>query len=88
MQLEFHQLDRRLETLRVRHPARQRRLLASLATLPKTDIAEMIQDNQPLEIKCDGCGKQYVVTPAELLLAVAPDAAGGLFGGDGSRGDA
>ena len=31
MQLEFHQLDRRLEHLRVRHPARQRRLLASLA---------------------------------------------------------
>ena len=30
-QLEFHQLDRRLEGLRVRHPARQRRLLASLA---------------------------------------------------------
>ena len=30
-QLEFHQLDRRLENLRVRHPARQRRLLASLA---------------------------------------------------------
>ena len=29
--LEFHQLDRRLESLRVRHPARQRRLLASLA---------------------------------------------------------
>lgn len=31
MQLEFHQLDRRLASLRVRHPARQRRLLASLA---------------------------------------------------------
>jgi ParB/RepB/Spo0J family partition protein len=31
MQLEFHQLDRRLENLRVRHPARQRRLIASLA---------------------------------------------------------
>jgi uncharacterized ParB-like nuclease family protein len=31
MQLEFHQLDRRLENLRVRHPARQRRLMASLA---------------------------------------------------------
>jgi len=30
-QLEFHQLDRRLEHLRVRHPARHRRLLASLA---------------------------------------------------------
>ena len=32
MRLEFHQLDRRGEHLRVRHPARQRRLLASLAT--------------------------------------------------------
>jgi len=31
MQLEFHQLDRRWERLRVRHPQRQRRLLASLA---------------------------------------------------------
>ena len=31
MQLEFHQLDRRWEHLRVRHPARQRRLLTSLA---------------------------------------------------------
>jgi ParB/RepB/Spo0J family partition protein len=29
--VEFHQLDRRLEHLRVRHPARHRRLLASLA---------------------------------------------------------
>jgi ParB family transcriptional regulator, chromosome partitioning protein len=31
MQLELHQLERRWEHLRVRHPARQRRLLASLA---------------------------------------------------------
>ena len=31
MRLEFHQLDRRLENLRVRHPARQRRLIVSLA---------------------------------------------------------
>ncbi len=31
MQLEIHQLDRRWEHLRVRHAARQRRLLASLA---------------------------------------------------------
>lgn len=31
MQLEFHQLDRRLEYLRVRRPDRQRQLLASLA---------------------------------------------------------
>ena len=31
MQVEFHQLDRRWEHLRVHHPSRQRRLLASLA---------------------------------------------------------
>src|SRR5882724_13677495 len=31
MQLEFHQLDRRWEHLRVRQPHRQRRLMASLA---------------------------------------------------------
>ena len=31
MRLEFHQLERRLEHLRVRRPERHRRLLASLA---------------------------------------------------------
>jgi hypothetical protein len=31
MQLEFHQLERRWEHLRVRQPQRQRRLMASLA---------------------------------------------------------
>src|SRR5690242_11223285 len=31
MQLEFHQLDRQWEQLRARYPARQRRLVASLA---------------------------------------------------------
>src|SRR5712691_737923 len=33
MKLEFHQLDRRYEHLRVRNPQRQRQLLASLAAL-------------------------------------------------------
>ena len=33
MHLEFHQLDRRWEHLRVREPQRQRRLLASLADI-------------------------------------------------------
>jgi len=31
MQLEFHQLERRWEHLRVRQPQRQRRLMGSLA---------------------------------------------------------
>jgi ParB/RepB/Spo0J family partition protein len=48
MQLEFHQLDRRWEHLRVRHPARQRRLLASLAESgQQTPIVVVSAEGQP-----------------------------------------
>jgi ParB/RepB/Spo0J family partition protein len=48
MQLEFHQLDRRWEHLRVRHPARQRRLLASLAeTGQQTPIVVVAAEGHP-----------------------------------------
>jgi ParB family chromosome partitioning protein len=47
MQVEFHQLDRRWEHLRVRHPARQRRLLASLAeTGQQTPIVVVPAEDQ------------------------------------------
>src|SRR6059036_1238001 len=47
MQLEFHQLDRRWEHLRVRHPARQRRLLASLAEVgQQTPIVVVAAEGQ------------------------------------------
>ena len=47
MQLEFHQLDRRWEHLRVREPHRQHRLLASLAASgQQTPIVVVVsQDN-------------------------------------------
>jgi ParB/RepB/Spo0J family partition protein len=49
--LEFHQLDRRLAHLRVRHPARFRRLLASLAeTGQQTPIVVIQQGSQYLVI--------------------------------------
>ena len=48
MRLEFHQLDRRWEHLRVRHPARQRRLLASLAEVgQQTPIVVVAVEGQP-----------------------------------------
>jgi len=48
MQLEFHQLDRRWERLRARHPARQRRLLASLAEAgQQTPIVVVAAEGQP-----------------------------------------
>lgn len=48
MRLEFHQLERSWEHLRVRHPARQRRLLASLAESgQQTPIVVVAADGQP-----------------------------------------
>jgi ParB/RepB/Spo0J family partition protein len=48
MKLEFHQLERRLEHLRVRHPERQRRLLASLAASgQQVPIVVVVVENQP-----------------------------------------
>src|SRR5271165_1301208 len=48
MQLEFHQLDRRGEHLRVQHRERQKQLLASLASSgQQTPIVVVPVDNQP-----------------------------------------
>jgi ParB/RepB/Spo0J family partition protein len=61
MQLEFHQLDRRWEHLRVRHPARQRRLLASLA--------ESGQQTPIVVVAADGQADRYVVIDGYKRLA-------------------
>src|SRR5437867_5530700 len=53
MQLEFHQLDRRWEQLRVRHPSRQRRLLASLA--------DSGQQTPIVVVAAEGQADRYVV---------------------------
>jgi ParB/RepB/Spo0J family partition protein len=53
MQLEFHQLDRPWEHLRVRHAARQRRLLASLA--------ESGQQTPIVVVAAEGQADRYVV---------------------------
>ena len=56
MQLEFHQLDRRWQHLRVREPHRQRRLLASLAESgQQTPIVVVVaNDNPELYLVIDG----------------------------------
>src|ERR1700758_4780166 len=61
MQLEFHQLDRRWEHLRVRHPARQRRLLASLA--------ESGQQTPIVVVAAEGQADRYVVIDGYKRLA-------------------
>ena len=47
----------------------QARVAASLASLPKREIQEMIADGRVLEIGCDYCGKQYQMAPEQLRRA-------------------
>jgi ParB/RepB/Spo0J family partition protein len=61
MQLEFHQLDRRWEHLRVRHAARQRRLLASLA--------ESGQQTPIVVVTAEGQADRYVVIDGYKRIA-------------------
>ncbi len=62
MQLEFHQLDRRWEHLRVRHPARQRRLLASLV--------DSGQQTPIVVVAAEGQADRYVVIDGYKRIAV------------------
>jgi ParB family chromosome partitioning protein len=61
MQLEFHQLDRRWEQLRVRHPSRHRRLLASLA--------ESGQQTPIVVVAAEGQADRYVVIDGYKRIA-------------------
>ena len=61
MQLEFHQLDRRWEHLRVRHPGRQRRLLASLA--------DSGQQTPIVVVAAEGQADRYVVIDGYKRIA-------------------
>ena len=61
MRLEFHQLDRRWEHLRAQHPARQRRLLASLA--------EVGQQTPIVVVAAESQAERYVVIDGYKRLA-------------------
>ena len=61
MQLEFHQLERRWEHLRVRHAGRQRRLLASLA--------EGGQQTAIVVVAAEGQADRYVVIDGYKRIA-------------------
>lgn len=42
------------------------RVVASLATLPRADLEELLAANETLEIECDYCHKEYRIAPATL----------------------
>lgn len=48
------------------------RVMATLASLPKADIEEMVNDGKILDIRCDYCGKEYQISPAQLRSLLMP----------------
>ncbi len=42
------------------------RLMAALASLGRTDIEHLLEGGEVLEIRCEYCGKEYRVPPAQL----------------------
>lgn len=48
------------------------RVMSSLATLPRSDIEEMVNDGKVIEISCDFCGKEYAIAPEELRSMLTP----------------
>jgi molecular chaperone Hsp33 len=42
------------------------RVLASLATLPKLELVELIEAEKPIELSCDFCGHTYSLSPTQL----------------------
>lgn len=45
-------------------------LLSTLATLPPSDVSELVASRENLEIRCDYCGKEYVIFPERLRALV------------------
>lgn len=48
------------------------RVLASLATLPKSDIRELMESDEQLSISCDYCGQNYELSPKALAGLLSP----------------
>lgn len=48
------------------------RVLASLATLPKHEIRELMESDEQLSITCDYCGQQYEMPPKALAGLLSP----------------
>lgn len=46
------------------------RVIASLLTIQRDELAAMIEEAKPLDISCDYCGTDYVITTGELTSAL------------------
>ena len=44
----------------------QTRVVASLATLDRNELGNLLTDGHPIEICCDFCGKEYAITAEQV----------------------
>jgi molecular chaperone Hsp33 len=42
------------------------RVMSSLATLSRAELAELIADGKPIELSCDFCHQTYNISPTDL----------------------
>jgi molecular chaperone Hsp33 len=42
------------------------RVMSALASLGRADLIDLVKEARPIELGCDYCGQQYVVSPLEL----------------------
>ena len=42
------------------------RVMRTLRLLPRSEIDDIMEKNEEIEIKCEFCGKRYEMTPAEI----------------------
>jgi molecular chaperone Hsp33 len=42
------------------------RVMSSLSTLPKSDVADLIAEGRVIELSCDFCGQTYEISPGQL----------------------
>jgi molecular chaperone Hsp33 len=42
------------------------RVMSALASLGRDDLQELLSGDQPIEMECDYCGRQYSISPVEL----------------------
>jgi molecular chaperone Hsp33 len=49
------------------------RILATLSTLPRADVQELLAGGAPVEMTCDYCGTNYAIEPAVLQGLIDPN---------------
>ena len=62
--MPFTQLDQ--STLRFKCRCNTVRVMSALASLGRSELADLIKEARPIELGCDYCGQQFAVQPVEL----------------------